>query len=207
MSDTPSGQTTRRSLLVRLRDLQDAESWRAFVDLYAPLIFRYCRRQGLQEADAADVGQEVLAQVARSIRTFEYRPEQGRFRDWLGAVTRSRLSRAVGRRGPQARGTAGDDAPDWLSEMGTAAADPEWTSAFNNHVLQAALAQARPHFEEATWRAFELVWLHDRSAAAAADELGVPIAAVYVAKSRVLKALRAEVLALAEDVPHLVPLH
>ena len=54
------------------------------------LIYRSCRRRGLQDADAADVGQEVLAQVARSIRDFEYQPGRGRFRDWLGAVVRKR---------------------------------------------------------------------------------------------------------------------
>src|SRR5688500_7177705 len=93
MEEPASRLHTRASLLLRLRDPQDGDAWRLFADTYAPLVYRHCRRQGLQEADAADVAQEVLTQVARSIGTFEYRPERGRFRDWLGAVVRSKLAR------------------------------------------------------------------------------------------------------------------
>jgi hypothetical protein len=89
MTSEPEPGPTQPSLLLRIRDAFDAESWRTFVSIYAPLIYRSCRRRGLQDADAADVGQEVLAQVARSIREFEYQPGRGRFRDWLGSVVRN----------------------------------------------------------------------------------------------------------------------
>ena len=85
--------------MLRLRDAVDEQSWRSFVDLDTPLNDRSCRRRGLQDADASDVGREVLTQVARSIRTFEYRPERGRFRDWLGSVVRSRVARFFEREG------------------------------------------------------------------------------------------------------------
>jgi RNA polymerase sigma-70 factor (ECF subfamily) len=197
----PAPSQTQPSLLVRLRDVGDAASWQTFVDLYTPLLHRYCRRRGLQDADAADVAQEVLLQVAQSIRTFEYRPERGRFRDWLAAVTHSKLVRWWAKRGPEAAG--GAEADD-LAEV--PAADAEWTAEFNAHVLRAALERARPNFEPDTWRAFELQWLGNRSAAEAAAELGLPLTSMYVAKSRVLKRLREEVLLLAEDLPQLVPL-
>jgi RNA polymerase sigma-70 factor (ECF subfamily) len=87
-----------------------------------------------------------------------------------------------------------------------ASPDPDWTGDFHTHVLSVALARIRPHFEPATWRAFECVWLENRAAVATAAELGVPIETVYVAKSRVLKRLEAEVLLLAEDLPRYMPL-
>ena len=93
MMREPEPGPTQPSLLLRIRDASDAESWRTFVSIYAPLIYRSCRRRGLQDADAADVGQEVLAQVARSIREFEYQPGRGRFRDWLGAVVKNKVGR------------------------------------------------------------------------------------------------------------------
>ncbi len=204
MTDSASRQTPP-SLLVRIRDARDAESWQTFVDLYAPLIYGYCRRRGLQEADAADVSQEVLLQVARSIRGFEYQPERGRFRDWLGAVTRGKVVRWRERQGRAVNG-AGGTGDDPLAAVAAPDADPEWAAAFNGHVLRAALERTRPHFEPATWRAFELEWLGDRPAAEVARTLGVAVTAVYVAKSRVLKRLREEVLLLAEDVPQRVPL-
>ncbi len=205
MTDPVSRQTPP-SLLVRIRDPRDAASWQAFVDLYAPLVYRYCRRRGLQDADAADVGQEVLLQVAQSIRTFEYRPERGRFRDWLGAVARSKVERWRRQRDRQAQGAGGADSEDALSAVAAPEADTEWTAAFNAHVLQAALERCRPHFEPTTWRAFEREWVDQRPAPEVARELGVSVAAVYVAKSRVLKRLREEVRLIAEDVPQCVPL-
>jgi GTP cyclohydrolase I len=64
MTEVPS---TRPSLLVRLRDFEDRHAWHEFVDLYAPVVFGYARSRGLQNADAADLTQEVLSQVAEAI--------------------------------------------------------------------------------------------------------------------------------------------
>jgi RNA polymerase sigma factor (sigma-70 family) len=202
MSEPVSALQTRPSLLVRIRDAADSASWQAFVDTYGPLIYRYCRHKKLQDADAAEVVQETLIQVARGIRSFEYQPERGRFRDWLLTVTRRRLARFLSKQERNVLETAGDEKPD-LQAAGQA--DPVWVDEFNAQVLRVALAQTRPHFEAATWNAFEQVWLHNRSAIETAEALQVPIEAVYVAKSRVLKRLEEEVRVLAEDVPQLIP--
>jgi RNA polymerase sigma-70 factor (ECF subfamily) len=202
MADTHPQEKTSPSLLRRIRDPEDAASWHLFVDIYAPLIYGYLRRKGLQDADAADVGQDVLSQVARSIRTFAYEPERGRFRDWLGAVTRSKLARFLHRK----ERTAAAEDEQALESAVDGDGDGEWSAEFNARLLQAALARVRPCFEPATWEAFERTWVHGGTAAAVAGALGLPIDAVYVARSRVLKRLREEVLLLAEDVPQLVPL-
>src|SRR6516165_3933455 len=98
MESNSGGALTRPSLLRRIRDPGDTEAWQTFVDVYGPLIYRHGRGRGLQDADAADVTQEVLFQVSRSIQTFEYRPEQGRFRDWLGTVTENKIRTFLTRR-------------------------------------------------------------------------------------------------------------
>jgi RNA polymerase sigma factor (sigma-70 family) len=205
MSDSDPSPSTRPSLLVSVRDPRDAASWQTFVDTYGPLVYRYGRRRGLQDADAADVMQEVLTEAARCLRTFEYRPERGRFRGWLGALTRRRLGRFFRQ---QARAEATGGLGVELAPEGPAAgpADAAWDAEFNARVLKVALDRIRPHFEAATWQAFEGVWLDGRPAAEVAGDLGVPIEAVYLAKSRALKRLREEVLVLAEDIPQLVPL-
>jgi RNA polymerase sigma-70 factor (ECF subfamily) len=200
MSDTPSSLHTRPTLILRIRDAEDAEAWQTFVDTYGPLIYRYARQRGLQDADACDITQEVLAEVSRCARRFEYQPERGRFRDWLGTVTRRQLGRFW-----QKQGTAGPgDAA--LEQLAAAPDEGEWVAEFHAHVLRTAVERVRPHFEETTWRAFELAWLENRPAAAAAAEMGVPIETVYVAKSRVLKRLEEEVMLLADDLPQFVPL-
>jgi RNA polymerase sigma factor (sigma-70 family) len=196
MEDSGSAQQTRPSLLVRLRDGGNAGAWRTFVDIYAPLVYGFARRQGLQDADAADVTQDVMVEVARSIRSFEYRPERGRFRDWLLLITRRRLVRFFNRRARRV------DAPDQAEVVEPAVdqtPDPAWLEAFNNRILESAMTRIRPHFEPWTWRAFECVWLENKTAAETAELLSIRIHAVYVAKSRVLKRLKEEVRDIVED--------
>jgi RNA polymerase sigma factor (sigma-70 family) len=193
------------TLLARIRDPRDATSWREFADVYSPLIYAYGRRKHLQDADAADLVQDVLAEVARCMPTFEVRPERGTFRDWLGTLTYRRLGKLLGQRARAAAlGSVGGQA-----DAGPAVArpaDPEWTDEFNSHVLCLALERARSAFEAATWLAFELCWLRGRPAPQVAAELGMTVTAVYVAKSRVLKRVEEEARNVAEDFPHLVPL-
>src|SRR5947207_641300 len=89
----PQTPETRRSLLVRLRDPGDRAAWEDFVSLYGPLPYRFARKRGLQDADAADVTQNVLEAVAKSLRGFNYDPALGRFRSWLFEIVRRQLAK------------------------------------------------------------------------------------------------------------------
>ncbi len=161
--EQPCGEdVTRPSLLVRLRDHADAEAWRTFALLYAPLIYGYCRKSGLQEADAADVAQEVLKQVSQSIRGFVYDKEKGRFRDWLRTVARHKVHRFLERRQRGLEIAAGSDPLNGAAE---GVADAEWTDDFQAHVLKVALEQIKPRFEPNTWQAFERTWISGVEAA------------------------------------------
>ena len=87
----PPAPETRPSLLLRLRDPGDGEAWQLFVDLYAPLVYGLARKRGLQDADAADLTQEVFRSVADAVRRLEYDPRKGTFRGWLYTVTRNKI--------------------------------------------------------------------------------------------------------------------
>jgi RNA polymerase sigma-70 factor (ECF subfamily) len=189
---------TRPSLLVRVRDVGDAEAWRTFVTLFAPLVYRSAGRHGLQDADAADLTQEVMGEVARAIRSFEYHPERGRFRDWLRTITRRRLARFQKVRARRPEQPWGAEALEQV-EDGDDRPDADWNDSFNAQVLRTALQRIQPCFEPMTWRAFQRVWLENRSAAETAGELSLRIDLVYLAKSRVLKRLEKEVHEIAED--------
>ncbi len=204
MADTPSGAPTRASLLRRIRDPGDTRSWQTFMDVYSPLIYRHARSRGLQDADAAEVTQDVLFQVSQSVQSLEYSPERGRFRDWLGTVAENKIRTFLTRRTGAVQGRGDPAACDLLATVLAPEQETEWEEAFNRHLLQTALARTRVHFEEQTWRAFELVWREDRPVAQVAQELGQQINWVYLAKSRVLKRLRAEIEELAEDMPLLL---
>ena len=86
--------TTRLCLLLQLRDDRADDARRTFVATYAPLVFRYCRNKGVQDADAQDITQVVLSRVRR----FDYRPERGRFRHWLMTVTAHEIAHHRARR-------------------------------------------------------------------------------------------------------------
>src|SRR2546423_15156005 len=102
---------TRASLLVRLRDPQDGTAWAEFVDLYAPLVYGYARKQGLQDADAADLCQDVLRAVAGAVGRLDYDPQRGAFRNWLFPGGRRKLSHWRGGRGRRPRAGGGPGAP------------------------------------------------------------------------------------------------
>jgi len=189
---------TRITLLVRLRSPSYAEAWRTFVDLYLPLVFRYCRKRGLQDADARDVTQQVLANVHRAIETFEYDPLKGKFRNWLGTITQREITRHQHRDRKPGKG-GGDGLGDWAVEQESGQVDAAWQEEFNAHIFAAALARVRTEFDEPTWNAFDATWLRDVKPRQAAKDLGKPPAWIYKARFRVLHRLRSEIEFLTND--------
>ena len=82
---------TRHSLLCRLQDLGDNESWRVFFETYWRLIYNVARRSGLNDDAAQEVVQETVIAVARKIPSFRYDPEKGSFKSWLLLICRRRI--------------------------------------------------------------------------------------------------------------------
>jgi RNA polymerase sigma factor (sigma-70 family) len=182
---------TRASLLVRLRDPRDGEAWRQFVDLYTPLVYWYARQQGLQDADAADLSQEVLGAVAGAVGRLEYDPARGAFRNWLFTVVRHKLSnwrRAQGVRTPG----SGDTATQRLLEQCPAAEDLEaaWEAEWQDRLFAWACEQVRRDVSATTWQAFWQTAIDGRSGKDVAANLGLSVAAVYLARRRVLARLK-----------------
>ncbi len=189
MGDSPA---TRASLLVRLRDPRDGQAWGEFVDLYAPLVYRFGCKQGLQDADAADLAQDTLRAVAGAIGKFDYDPRHGSFRGWLFTIVRNRLRDFLEKRGRQERGT-GDTAmldrleqePDRQEEL-----SKEWDREYERQLLLTAAQRIRGQFEEKTWQAFWRTTVEGESGKDVAQALDMTVAAVYLAKSRVMARLK-----------------
>jgi RNA polymerase sigma-70 factor (ECF subfamily) len=188
--------STHLTLLARLRGSASTEAWATFVDLYTPLIYQFCRSRSLQDADARDVTQQVLAIVHRAIPQFQYDPERGRFRDWLGTTTLHELARYQRKTRRPGQGVGGGED---LVERTPAAADPVWIEEFNAYMFQLALERIRPSFDAETWRAFELTWLNDVNPHDAAEQLHRKTGWVYKARYRVIQQLRREIEFLTSD--------
>jgi RNA polymerase sigma-70 factor, ECF subfamily len=198
-SDSLSGPpSTRITLLTRLRSPSDAEAWRTFVDLYLPLVFRYCRRRGLQDADARDVSQQVLANIHRAIDTFIYDPQKGKFRNWLGTIATREVTRYQQRDRRPGKG-GGDGLGDFVAGQESGEVDAAWQEEFNAHIFVVALERVKAEFDEATWKAFDVTWLHDVKPRQAARDLARPVAWIYKARFRVLERLKGEIEFLTND--------
>jgi RNA polymerase sigma factor (sigma-70 family) len=190
--------TTRPSLLARIRDPRDGVAWAEFVDVYGPLVYDYGRRRGLQDADAADLTQDVLRAVAAAAGRFAYDPARGAFRSWLFTVTRRKLLDSARRRRPGDRGTGDTDVQKRLEEEEDVRAvvgdeEEEWDQAFRQRLLDWAAGQIRGEFQPTTWRAFWLCGVEGKATHEASASLGMSVGAVYAAKCRVLARLREEI--------------
>jgi RNA polymerase sigma-70 factor (ECF subfamily) len=180
--------TTSLSLLERLRQPNEEAAWARFVELYAPLIYYWARRAGLQAADASDLVQDVFTTLVRYLPRFNY-DEHKSFRTWLRTVTlnkwREKQRRRVVRTVPQDDAALADlasaECPDAISE-----------SEYHQFVARRALELMQVEFPAATWKACWAVVVLGRAPADVAAELGLSVDAVYTAKSRVLRRLRQE---------------
>ena len=185
MSDVPS---THPSLLRRMRDLRDRDAWALFIEAYAPAVYGYLRERGLQDADASDLTQDVLRGVVKAIDRFEYDPAKGSFRGWLFTLAKRRAADHARRRVPLP--TDGDE-PVLRDLPATDEADESrWDDQIRRRFLAVAMQRAQVDFSTSTWRAFEATALEGRSGKEVAVELGLSIAAVYLARSRVLARLK-----------------
>lgn len=191
---------TRASLLLRLRDPQDRAAWQQFVELYGSLVYGFARRHGLQDADAADLTQEVFLAVARMAGRWEYDPKRGSFRGWLHGITRHKIARFLERRKSQPAASGGSHARLRLEEEPAPAPDDvAWEQEFQQHLFRLATDQVRDSFAPTTWQAFWRTAVEGKKAGEVASELGLSVGAVYVARSRVLARLADQVQAIQAE--------
>ncbi len=181
--------STRISLVNRIRDLADESAWSELLELYAPLVLAYLRRRGLQEADAADVAQEALQAVSMYIRKLDYDRSRGTFRGWLLQITRNKLNDWYARRNREVQGS-GDTVV--LQQVYQVPANDEdsWNALHAWQTFQWAAERARPDFRESTWQAFWRTSVEHESPASVAASLGMTSGAVHIAKCRVLARIR-----------------
>jgi RNA polymerase sigma-70 factor (ECF subfamily) len=186
---------TRVTLLTRLKDGADADAWREFVHLYGPVVYGFARKRGLQDADAADLMQEVLRSVARNAERMEYDPKRGTFRGWLYTVTRNKIYNFLNGQRNRPRGTGDSAAQERLDAVADRVdeRDDDWELEYQRRLSSQAMDAVKGEFQPNTWQAFWRTAVEGRSAQEVGGELKMTAGAVYVAKSRVLARLREEV--------------
>jgi RNA polymerase sigma-70 factor (ECF subfamily) len=185
---------TSRSLLERVK-AAEAPAWDRLVQLYAPLVYHWCRRWGLKEEDIADIFQEVFLAVATHIAGFRKDRASDTFRGWLRTISRNKVLDHYRRLGREPGGVGGSEAQYRLSAL-PAPVVPEEPSQEEDQAERSLFLRGldgiRAEFEPRTWQAFWKTAVEGRLPRDVAAELAMSAGAVRVAKSRVLHRLREE---------------
>lgn len=181
---------TRISLIERLHGGSDPMAWNDFFQRYWPFVFSVARQRGCTEHTAEEIVQEVMLAVFDKKAVFRHDPALGRFRDWLGAVTRNKVN--ARRRSPDERCRAAGGSDDNAAARKTCDDAPEalWESAFDRAMLAFLLNVVRREVHPRTYQAFEAVTLGGCSGTEASRLTGLSRNAVYQARKNVLRRLR-----------------
>jgi len=181
------------SLLEQLHHPDANAAWDRFVVLYTPLLRLWAGRLGATGPDAEDLVQDVFTALVTALPGFRY-DRDGRFRGWLWTVNRNKCRDRVRRR-------AGEPPAGPLTGHDPATADPAVgfdEREYCDSLTRRALELMRTDFDLATWRAFWETAVEGRPAVEAAAELGMTPNAVYLARGRVFRRLRAELAGLLD---------
>ncbi len=191
----PHPPETRASLIVRLKNARDEAAWTEFLMLYEPVILRLMWKHGLQEGDARDVCQQVLAAVAKDVEQWKSDDKQASFRRWLSRIARNRVIKFLVKERARIVAEGGSVAHDHLQSVVDphASLSAEIEREYRQQALLLAGEQIRGEFHESTWHAFWMTCVDGRSVADVAAELRLTPGNVYVARSRIIARLREKV--------------
>lgn len=195
--------------LIRHAKQNDQQAWSRLVELYSRRIYRWCRRAGLQPADAGNVVQEVLRSVARKLPDFRHEQTKSSFRGWIRRITTNKIHDHFRDQGKQAalpRG--GTDAHRQLLDLSqhpeihepTWATSPSSTPTPRRQIVPDQLQQVRTQFSDRDWRMFWRVVVDGQSAVEVGDEFDVTANTVRIVKMRLLRRLREHFA--VQDVPN-----
>jgi RNA polymerase sigma factor (sigma-70 family) len=198
---------TRASLLSRIKDWEDRESWQDFFDTYWRLIYGTARKAGLSDAEAQDIVQETVLSVARNVGDFKYDPAVCSFKSWMLQVTRWRILNHLKKREAETARLVSADAAatpqsgerlpfERIPDPKGSDLEAVWEAEWESNLLNAALERVKRRVEPGQFQIYDLYCLAGWPVWKVAQTLGVGVGRVYLAKHRVGQLLKKEVAAL-----------
>jgi RNA polymerase sigma-70 factor (ECF subfamily) len=189
---------TRYSLLSRLQDWQDNESWRVFFNTYWRLIYAVAIKSGLTETEAQEVVQETILCVARDIQKFKRDRQRGSFKGWLRNLTRWRIADQLRKRtvavaslnGAVDHSTSPFGFPDELEDESAVA---DWEREWQWNLLKAAMDRVKARVNEEQYQLFDFCVVKQWPVSRITQTLGVSAARVYLARHRISRLIEKEV--------------
>ncbi len=196
-AERPDPLPTHWTLIHRLRDWDDQESWREFFETYWRLIYGAALKAGLSETEAQEVVQETVITVAKGLKTSELDPARGSFKGWLLHTTRWKIADQFRKRAqaPPERTPPGDRGSEsWERQTSTEDRIPDpkglvletvWDAEWEETLKAAALQRVKGKVDPLEYQIFDLCVLRGNPVATVAAKLGVPRWKVYFARRRV----------------------
>ena len=185
----PEHPTLSSALLDEVQQM-NPDSWSRLVTTFGPIVYRWCRAAGIPESDAPDIVQNVFAAVATGIGSFQRQKGQGSFRSWLATITRNKVRDHFRKQTGREAAAGGTEAWQQLQAQPDPLDSTICPESVHSAINQLVLESVRNEFEQTTWTAFWLTTVDGKTAAEASTEVGISVASVYQAKSRVLRRLR-----------------
>lgn len=188
----PQPPETRETLIQRLPNAGDAEAWVAFLEIYEPLLFRLACARGMQQADAEDFVQEVLAAVNKGIERWLAGSDRGSFRAWLFRIASNLAVNFLTRPKHRRLGSGDSQIARLLEEQPARSGDSSdlFLKEYRREVFRWAAERVREQVSETQWRVFWRTSVEDRPIADVAREFGMSVGSIYIARSRVTKRIR-----------------
>ena len=181
---------TRHSLIVRLKDSRNDLAWTEFVCAYEPFLTRLLRKQGTPERHVADVTQQLLIAIAKSVDGWKSDGKTASFRRWLGCVARNVVIKFMVRERKQITGQGGSDFLTALEATVDPSIDAELQRQYEQELTLWAAERVRSEFRESSWRAFWETEVVGRPIAEVSAELRVSVGSVYMSRSRIFARIR-----------------
>lgn len=204
----PDGELlpTRWTLLSRLKNVEDQESWRDFFNLYWKLIYGVALKSGLGDPEAQEVVQETVLTVAKKIQGFHTDPAAGSFKSWLLHIIRWRIADQVRKQQRQRRYI--EPSPDDSSrtpllerfpDPAAASWEDLWNQEWEKNLVDAAMQRIRRQIEPKQYQIFDLYVVKQWPVREVATSLKVSVGQVYLAKHRVSQKIKTEIKALENE--------
>ena len=184
---------TRWSLIGRLKNWDDQESWSEFFETYWRLIYGVALKSGLRHSEAEDVVQETVVSVCRKMGEFRASPEHGSFKCWLLQLTRWRITDQFRKRRDR-KGAVPQETELSANEEGSEEAaalatsnllEAIWDEEWEQHLIKAALEKLKPQVSARQFQIFYLHVIKRMSPSDTARALRVRVPLVHLTKHRV----------------------
>jgi RNA polymerase sigma factor (sigma-70 family) len=191
---------TRQSLLSRLKDWNDQESWKVFFDTYWRLIYSAAIKSGLTESEAQDVVQEAVISVLKSMPNFEYDAKKGSFKSWLLRLTSWRITDQFRKRqlGIEHRKRKSDtstrtDTVERVADPVGLKLEATWDEEWEKNLLEAAIERVKRKVDSKHYQIFDLYAMKQWPVSKVARTLKVNPGKVYLIKHRISRLIKNEI--------------